>query len=198
MTAEERDANRPSGTDERAVTPHRRNLKRRAIIIGSALVVLLIIYLFASAFLPRWWAHRVGDQINGSFASGVLWGLFYGIIFTALSLLVLRQAFRRRWQWRTRAAIILAALIVAAPNLMTLSVVFGQSSAAHAGQRIMDVEAPAFRWATLFGALGGAAGAVAVQYLASSRRRRAREVSRLRTEIKRRDAESAPADPDER
>ena len=36
---------------------------------------------------------------------------------------------------------------------MTLSVVFGGNSAAHAGERIMDVEAPGFRGASLVGAI---------------------------------------------
>src|SRR5690606_18890886 len=45
------------------------------------------------------------------------------------------------------------ALIFAIPNLMTLTVVLGGNNAAHAGERIMDVDAPAFRGASLAGAI---------------------------------------------
>jgi hypothetical protein len=54
---------------------------------------------------------------------------------------------------------------------MTLGIVLGTGSGAHAGDRILDVEAPGFRGATLAGALI-ATGLVAVAwYLISSRRR---------------------------
>ena len=45
------------------------------------------------------------------------------------------------------------AVILALPNLMTLGIVLGRGNAAHAGDRILDVEAPAFRGGTLAGAL---------------------------------------------
>lgn len=45
----------------------------------------------------------------------------------------------------------LLAVIVAVPNLMTLTIVFGTSNSAHAGERA-DVEAPGFRGATAIGA----------------------------------------------
>jgi hypothetical protein len=46
----------------------------------------------------------------------------------------------------------LLAVIVAVPNLMTLTIVFGTSNSAHAGERVLDVEAPGFRGATAIGA----------------------------------------------
>jgi MFS family permease len=170
---------------------------KRRIIFGLIGIVLLVLgYFFAAAFLPRWWAHRVGSQVGGSFASGVIWGLFYGVIFTAIPLLVARQAIRKRWRWQTRVGIVVAALVLATPNLMTLGIVFGGGSAAHAGERILDVEGPAFRWATFFGALGGVVVAGVVQYLVSSRRRRGREVKKLRNEVRRRDDETRAANPE--
>jgi hypothetical protein len=77
--------------------------------------------------------------------------------------------------WRRRVKWLFAALVVAflaaAPNLMTLGIVLGNGNASHAGDRILDVEAPAFRGASLAGALAGAALVLFVSYLVVSRRR---------------------------
>lgn len=145
-------------------------------------------WLFAAAFLPRWWARRMGDLIDGSFAVGVWWGLFFGFVFTAVPLAVARQALRKHMRWQWRVAIVAVALVLAAPNLMTLGIVLGDGNAAHAGERILDVDAPAFRGASLFGAIGGAIASGAFQYLVSSRRRRGRRVNELRSDIRARDA----------
>lgn len=155
------------------------NWKRRLTIGGIALVVLIVFILFARAFFPRWWAQRIGSQVDQSFAGGIWWGLFYGIIFTLVPIVVLRQAFRRRFDRRWKAGIVVLAIILAIPNLLTLSIVLGEGNAAHAGQRIMDTEAPAFRWATLIGAIIGALGAALIQYLVSSRRRRGQDLDRV-------------------
>jgi hypothetical protein len=181
---------RPAGQVEQR-TPWR----RRTIFGLIGLVLLVCGYFFAAAFLPRWWAHRLGSQVGGSFAGGVWWGLFYGVIFTAIPLLVARQAIRRRFGWQVKIGIVVVALLLATPNLMTLGIVFGSGNAAHAGERILDVEAPAFRWASFFGAIGGVLVAAGIQYLVSSRRRRGREVKKRRAEKRRRD-EAASAESD--
>ena len=61
--------------------------------------------------------------------------------------------------------------MLAIPNLMTLGIVLGRGNAAHAGERILDVEAPAFRGASLAGALIALAMAAFVGYLIASRER---------------------------
>ncbi len=166
------------------------NWKRRALVGAVGIVLLLLGYLFAAAYLPRWWARRMGNLINGSFAVGVWWGMFFGFVFTVVPLVVARQALRRRWRWQTRVGIVVLALVLAAPNLMTLGIVLGDGNAAHAGERILDVDGPAFRGASLFGAIGGAIAAGAVQYLVSSRRRRGRRVKELRSDMRSRDDEA--------
>lgn len=160
----------------------RRNWKRTVLLGALAVGLIVVLYLFAAAFLPRWWAHRVGRQVGESFAGGTWWGLFYGVVFTLLPLVVARQALRKRWRWQTRVAIVAGALLLATPNLMTLGIVWGTGNAAHAGERILDVEAPAFRGATLAGAIGGAVAAGAIQFLVTSRRRRGDELDRMRAE----------------
>ncbi|MGK8524664.1 permease [Nocardia asteroides] len=130
---------------------------RTRIIGGAAIVaVLVVLYFVLSAFIPRWWAQRVGSAVQGSFAKGIGWGLFYGGLCTAVTLFLLLSAVL---MWRRKAGKFLAgaaaivAILFAIPNLMTLTVVLGNSNAAHAGERIMDVDAPAFRGAALTGAL---------------------------------------------
>jgi len=73
---------------------------RRFIWAVGLLAVLVIVLLVASATVPRWWAHRIGDQVDGSITQGTLLGLFYGFVFTlvpiALVILILR--WRRTWK----------------------------------------------------------------------------------------------------
>ena len=66
---------------------------------------------------------------------------------------------------------LVVAIVLALPNLMTLGIVLGRGNAAHAGDRILDVEAPAFRGGTLGGALLAGALVGLIAWLAASRRR---------------------------
>jgi hypothetical protein len=151
------------------------SVRRRPLwltLFGVAAVVLLVV--FASAFLPRWWSHRVGDRVNESFTRGTLLGLVLGFVFTLVPLLVAWLGIRRLHSWRARAVVVLLAAVLAAPNLLTLSIVVGTGNAAHAGDRTLDVEAPGFRGATLVGALAAAALIAWPIYALRSRRRRRR------------------------
>ena len=156
------------------------------MLVGFVALVLLV--LFARAFLPRWWAQRIGGQVNGHFSGGVAWGLFYGFLFTFIPVIVIRQVVRKRFNWPVRVIIIVVAVLLLAPNLLTLSVVLGDGGAAHAGQRIMDVDAPAFRGATLVGAIIGVATAVFTLYALASRRKRGIELKQLRAREREREA----------
>ncbi|TLG13491.1 permease [Nocardia cyriacigeorgica] len=152
---------------------------RTRIIAGAVLVVVLIVaYLILAAFIPRWWAQRVGEMVDGSFSKGIGWGLVYGGLCTAIPLLLLLVAvlvWRRRGGKVIAGGAVVLALIFAIPNLMTLTVVLGGNSAAHAGERIMDVDAPAFRGASVAGAIIAVLIFVPVVYLVLRRgwRRRA-------------------------
>jgi hypothetical protein len=161
----------PRAVEMAAEVESRPNWRRRAVWAGIGLVVVLLAGLIASATVPRWWAQRIGDQVNGSITQGTLLGLFYGFVFTvvpiAIILLVLR--WRRTWRWVLFAVVL--ALVVALPNLLTLGIVLGRGNAAHAGDRILDVEAPAFRGGTLAGALLACGLVAFVAYLLVSRGR---------------------------
>ncbi|NEW55735.1 permease [Nocardia cyriacigeorgica] len=152
---------------------------RTRIIAGTVLVVVLIVaYLILAAFIPRWWAQRVGEMVGGSFSKGIGWGLVYGGLCTAVPLFLLLVAvlvWKRRGGKVIAGGAVVLAVIFAIPNLMTLTVVLGGNNAAHAGERIMDVDAPAFRGAALAGALIALLIFLAVVVLAVKRgwRRRA-------------------------
>ena len=147
----------------------------------------MVIYFIAAATIPRWWAHRIGDQVDGSGTAGIGLGLFYGFVFTFLPLLVLSFALVRRRSWRLRAWLLAGAVLLALPNLFTLGIVLGSGSAAHAGERTLDVEGPYFRAATLAGAVLGVLAVVGVRSLWYSRRRHKQREGRLRDELRSRD-----------
>lgn len=155
---------------------------RRAIIALVVIALLIGGYFFATAFLPRWWAQRVADQADKAFRWGVWWGLVYGFLCTLVPILVARQAIYRQIRWRGKVAILVVALLLAMPNLMTLGIVLGSGNAAHAGQRILDVEAPGFRGATLAGVIAAAVVGVVVEIALHVRRRHRGELQRLRIE----------------
>ncbi|WP_372734241.1 hypothetical protein [Nocardioides sp.] len=127
------------------------NWKLRAIVGLAALVLLGLLYLFGVTVIPRWWAHWVGDRVGGSLVKGTTYGLVFGSLFTLLPLAIARQALRPM-DLKVRLGLVLAALMLAAPNLMTLGIVVGSGNAAHAGERILDVEGSGFRTASALGA----------------------------------------------
>jgi hypothetical protein len=179
------------------VEPRRRsggNWARRIVLALMVAGVVVVLTLAGEAFLPRWWAQRVGDQVQGSIATGVLVGLFYGFVFTLLPLLLLWLAFAVFDSWRSRGAAFAVALLLAGPNLLTLGIVLGSGSGSHAGDRVLDVEAPAFRGASLSGAVVAAACLAAVWYLLASRRRARRRAASL--EARRTESEHGPSDLD--
>lgn len=154
----------------------------RIVLVLVGLVAAFILFRVSAAFFPRWWAQRVADQVQGGFTAGTLWGLFYGFVFTFVPLLLLVQIRRRFFNWTWRAIVAVVALLLAAPNWLTLSVVLGTSKAAHAGERIMDVDAPNFRAGTLIGVCVGAACALALTATSLMLTRRKNQVKRLRDE----------------
>lgn len=188
----------PTGSEVRADRGGGRAWPQRLILVAAVCIVVVLGTFLAAAFVPRWWAQRVADQVNGSMASGILLGLFYGFVFTLLPLLVLAFAVRRRRSWRVWTAAGIVAALVAFPNLMTLSIVLGAGSGAHAGDRILDVEGPGFRVAALAGAIGAVVVVGIVGYLLVSRRRARRTAAAARAELaaSRAERERPPEQPD--
>lgn len=170
-------------------------LGRRALVAGGTLLAVIVAYFIVAATVPRWWAQRIGDQVDGSMTAGVGLGLFYGFAFTFLPLLVLSFAVRKGRSWRLRAWLAGIAVVLALPNLMTLGIVLGTGDASHAGERILDVDGPGFRASSLAGAIAGAVAVIGVRALMVSRRRAKGRASRLGGELRtREEAERAEAE----
>ena len=155
---------------------------KRIVLAVFLLAAAYIGFRVSAAFFPRWWAHQVGDQVNDSLTKGTLWGVFYGFVFTFVPVLLLFQIRKRFFNWTWRIIVAVIALLLAAPNWLTLSVVAGDSKAAHAGERIFDVEAPGFRAGTLGGVIGGALRAIVITAAGMQMKHRKNEVKRLRGE----------------
>jgi hypothetical protein len=151
----------------------------RYLVLMLALSILfLFAWLLAVTVVPRWWAQFLGDRIDGRITVGTFYGLVAGFLFTLVPLVIARQAVRRV-AWNVRAGILAVAVALAVPNLMTLGIVLGSGSGAHAGDRILDVDGPGFRVGTGLGAATAALlFALAIWWRLDARRDR-----RLRAEL---------------
>ena len=173
------------------------SLGRKVITVVLVGGLIVASYVFAVSVLPRWWSQQVGDQVDGDLTTGALLGFMYGFLASLLPLLVLGLVWRFRrhslWAWVVGATL---ALVLAAPNLVTLGIALGDGSAAHAADRTLDVEAPWFRGGMVVGVVVGALLALYVAYAAASRSRadrRAREAREsLEAERRERVEESTP------
>jgi hypothetical protein len=156
---------------------------RRALWAFGVLAVVVVTVLIASATVPRWWAHRVGAQVDGSIAQGTTLGLLYGFVFTLLPIAAIVLILRWRRTWKTILVALAIGVLLALPNLMTLSIVLGRGNAAHAGDRTLDVDAPAFRGASLAGAIAAGLLLAFIGYLLWSRDRAHSGARRARKEL---------------
>ena len=169
--------------------PTPEQLERRRIIIRFAIFVVVgalltvLLYFVLSAFIPRWWSQLIGRQVSGRISNGILIGLIYGFVFTFLPLIVLAQARHRAFSWPAKGLIVLIAAALTAPNLMTLGIAIGTSPAAQAGDRTMDVIAPGFRYASLWGVVLGAIAGLVVVTVSILWERRSRELKLLRARV---------------
>ena len=167
------------GTSPAPSTTRRPRWVNKAIVIAIGVVALVIAYLILSAFLPRWWSIRVANLADQTFTRGIFWGLTFGIVCTVIPLALFAAAWlvRKRRGGKIGAIVLsILALLVAAPNLLTLSIVLGSNNAAHAGERTLDTEAPGFRGATALGfVLAIALFAFLTFVIVRARRRRAQK-----------------------
>ncbi|MEZ5149565.1 hypothetical protein ACWDTG_17435 [Rhodococcus zopfii] len=159
---------------------------KKTVWVLLGLLALVVLYFVLAAFVPRWWAQRIAGLADGGMARGTLWGLVFGFLCTFVPLALLSWMWRvRDWRYHRGLQIALAivALVVAVPNLMTLSIVLGGGNAAHAGQRILDVDGPGFRGASLVGAVLGALVFVTVVVVSTRHRKRGDDLRRARGEL---------------
>ena len=174
---------------ERLHETRRRLWAKRALGILAIAGFLILAGFLGAAFVPRWWAHAIGDQVNGGIATGIIVGLFYGFLFTGLPLLVLWRTFRKRRPWKVWTFGLLLAIGLALPNLFTLGIVLGTGNAAHAGERTLDVEAPGFRGGSLAGAIVAVLSVALLEYILISGRLHRRRFHRLEQQVRERERE---------
>jgi hypothetical protein len=167
--------------------PPRRSFTQQMVVVGLLVAAAVIAWLIGTTVLPRWYARRIGNFVDGRMTVGWISGLLIGIVCTVVPLLVLWAGVRFRRTWQRALVFVIAALVVAAPNIVVASIIWGNGSAAHAGERILDVDGPGFRGATLVGVALGVVAFVAIFWLAVSRRRNIRKADRFRGQLGDRD-----------
>jgi hypothetical protein len=120
--------------------------------IGNGLMFVGLLVFLAVGALLGWliaiwlgfgmWAHFLGNRVDGEMLNGTLWGLSLGFVCSVIPLIIARQALRRRLSFVFRLVIVAIALVVALPNIATLSIRFGSSRPSHISERVLSTEAP--------------------------------------------------------
>ncbi|MCG2623823.1 hypothetical protein LVY72_18170 [Arthrobacter sp. I2-34] len=133
----------------------------RAAPAALLLVPVMLAGAAISTPLPVWWATLIGsqvggDQIGGDPGGSILAGMCYGFTFTLLPLLLAWRARGDRLGGAWKAAILAAALVLAAPNLLTAGIAAGPSGSAYQARRILGVQAAWFTTWTLYSAIAAA------------------------------------------
>ncbi|WP_369369895.1 hypothetical protein AB1046_13915 [Promicromonospora sp. Populi] len=162
--------------------PNWRDIVQRLLGVVAVIVAVWLVYLFLTAFLPRWWAQVIGNAVDGSFTAGAWWGLVVGALFTMVPVFFVAQAVLTRRSWGVRGGYLALAVLFAVPNLLTLGIVLGTSAAAHAGERILDVDGPAFRGGSAWGAALGGVVALVIVVMGVLYRRRGARLKELRAQ----------------
>jgi hypothetical protein len=165
------------------------NWPARIILAVVAFLVVVIAYFALAAVLPVWWANVIRHQVQGNLGAGILVGMFYGFVFTFVPLLVAWQATRKAIRWPWKIALVLLAVVLATPNLLTAAIMISNSTAAHNGQRILGTEATWFPLWTQISAVAAVAIFVVGLLLWSNWRQRGKKVKAF----KKADAERALA-----
>lgn len=146
---------------------------RRVVLVLVLVALAYLAYLIAAEFFPRWWAQQIAELVGGSTATGVMWGVVVGAIFTALPVLVLPFVMRPRWA--VRLGVVAGAVVLAAPNWLTLSVGVGGNESARDGRALLAREGPGFLTGSWIGVLAGLVlGIALITWRIRARRRRAR------------------------
>ncbi|MGG5175611.1 hypothetical protein ACQQCD_11470 [Pseudarthrobacter sp. J1763] len=160
----------------------RGNWVAKLVLIVVAIAIAVVAYFILAAILPRWWADTIAGQIKRDLGASILVGVFYGFVFTFVPLLVAWQATNKRVSWPWKFVIVLIAVAIATPNLLTAGILIGSSESAHAGQRTLSIDAGFFSTWTTISAIAAAVIFVILLILWTAWRRNRRTVKRLKTE----------------
>ncbi|GAC48471.1 hypothetical protein GOACH_05_03400 [Gordonia aichiensis NBRC 108223] len=158
---------------------------RKFLFIAIAVVIAVIVYFVLAAFLPRWWGEQIGRNVDGSMGRGIGSGLSIGFVctFIPISLLVLAVAFRGKMKNIVSIVCVVAGVVVAIPNLLTLSIQVGDNNAAHAGKQILNVRAPGFRAASAWGVIIAVVVAILLTIFVVMYRRRGKKLNQANGDV---------------
>ncbi|NKX50015.1 hypothetical protein HER39_05380, partial [Arthrobacter deserti] len=181
-----------AGAGSRPVGRVRVSWQTRAMLAGLLLVLVVVAGAVLSTVLPPWWAGTIGSQVRGDPGAGILAGMSYGFIFTLAPLLVAWQLLHPHVGRPWKAALAAAALLLAAPNLLTAGVALDSSDSARQARGVLGLEAAWFLQWTLYSAVAAVLVFMAVVLLRGMWRRRGRELEALRAAGRGRTRQSPP------
>lgn len=175
-----------TGTEPQVVVVKERSWGAKIVMVLLALALLVVAGLFAFLWLPTWWADQVSTVVDGRVSMGILVGVVCGLVFTAIPLALLRRTFGLHAGITSRVLALIAAAVVAAPNLTTVAIELGSTDNLRSARTALN-NAPGFRTASLIGAVVGALLVLVGWSLMFGRRRRSRRIEELEAEVRERD-----------
>lgn len=153
----------------------------RTMIGAAAAVVLVIAYLIASVTVPLAWATSIRDQTGGKLGNAIPLGMFYGFVFSFVPVLVGWQAHRKRLNKWVRIVLVVVAVLLTVPNLLTLAVLYGTTGSATDARSIWTTGGANWfgSWSQIF-MVAGVVCAVAVIVLGRAWIRRGRKIREIK------------------
>jgi len=135
----------------------------RTIFGAVAAVVLVIATLIASATLPVTWANTISNQVAGKAGASIPLGMFYGFMFSFIPVIVGWQAHHKKLHKWVRVGILVLAVALAIPNILTLIVLNANTNAAVRARLNWVVNAEWFGiWSVWFMVIGTVCAVVVI------------------------------------
>jgi len=164
--------------DEVAEEPTR-PLSRRLLPWLLLVVGVLAALTVLAQLVPRWWSEFIANLVDGYTARGAGWGAAIGFVFTYAATMLIGHAVHKWQSWKAPLALVIGGLVVAAPNLFTLWINHGPTTAAQTANALLDRSAPLFRGASLAGAAAGLVLGILTTVLYRVWRRRTRRLKAM-------------------
>ncbi|NKX54972.1 hypothetical protein [Arthrobacter mobilis] len=155
---------------------------------GRAAAALLLLVLAVatgavlSTVLPPWWAAVIATHVGRDLAAGILAGMFCGFTFTLVPLLMGWQVHLSRIGRTLKAGILAAAVLLAAPNLLTAIVASDTSSGARQARQVLGTEAAWFIPWSMYSAIAAVLVFIAMAVFRIMWRRNGRKLKSMHDE----------------
>jgi hypothetical protein len=173
--AEEDEYDEDEELEEEESTPWTKHLLPWALLVLAVLICLIAL----AQLVPGWWSQFIAGLVDGYSGRGAGWGAGIGFLFTYIATLMIGHAVHKWANWKAPVALVIGGLIVAAPNLFTLWINHGPTTAARTANALLDRTAPLFRGASLAGAAAGLALGILTTVLYRLWRKRTRRIKAM-------------------